>query len=143
MRQALSFFAQGLPKGQPRVRACRRGHHSGTYDPGTADAWKAIVRLEAKAAWDGAQFEGAVRAQLNFFFPRPKGHFNKNGLKELAPTRHTGRPDSDNLAKAVLDALTNLGLWRDDSQVSTLLVVKSYSNNGASGAQIEIAEDGL
>jgi Holliday junction resolvase RusA-like endonuclease len=143
LKPAISFFAQGIPKGQPRVRACRRGNHSGTYDPGTADEWKYIVRLEARSAWNGEKFEGAVRVKLNFLFPRPKCHFNRNGLKDLAPTRHTSRPDSDNLAKAVLDALTNLGLWRDDSQVSTLIVVKNYSNNGTSGVQIDISEDGL
>jgi len=38
---------------------------------------------------------------------------------------HTGRPDTDNLAKAVLDSLTGIA-WRDDAQVSQLTASKIY-----------------
>ncbi len=34
------------------------------------------------------------------------------------------RYDADNRAKAVLDALTKIGMWDDDSQVRELLIVK-------------------
>ncbi|NCA12937.1 MAG: RusA family crossover junction endodeoxyribonuclease, partial [Proteobacteria bacterium] len=39
----------------------------------------------------------------------------------------TAKPDADNCAKAVMDALTQLGaFWRDDAQVVELRVWKDY-----------------
>jgi Holliday junction resolvase RusA-like endonuclease len=39
-----------------------------------------------------------------------------------------GKPDCDNLAKAVLDCITQLGcFWRDDSQVVHLTISKEYT----------------
>ena len=129
----LKFKVTGIPKAQPRVKAFRRGNHAGVYDPGTADGWKLLVRDEARKAWNGEQFEGAVKIEVQFWMPRPKSHFNKNGLKAGAQACHTSRPDLDNLLKAVLDALTNLGVWRDDSQIAGVHCFKWFSTNpGAS-----------
>lgn len=122
----LKFQVSGIPKAQPRVKAFRRGNHAGVYDPGTADGWKLLVREEARKAWDGKQFMGPVKVEIEFLMPRPKAHCNKNGLKIGAPLYHTSKPDLDNLLKAVFDALTNLGVWQDDSQIATVLAEKYY-----------------
>lgn len=132
----LTFQVSGIPKAQPRVKAFRRGNHAGVYDPGTADGWKLLVRDEARKAWDGKQFEGTVSVEIEFWMPRPKAHFNKKGLKADAPVYHTSKPDLDNLLKAVFDALTNLGVWRDDSQIASIQSCKSFSS--APGAYITI-----
>jgi len=139
--KTLSFFAHGTPKGQPRARACIRGKHASVYDPGTADAWKFSVRSAAKEAWDGVQFEGPLRLKLEFIFPRPKCHFRTgklaDQLKPFAPHHHTAKPDFDNAAKAVCDALTTAGLWSDDAQVSSCTVKKTYGS-AMPGCAIEI-----
>jgi Holliday junction resolvase RusA-like endonuclease len=123
----LTFFASGLPKGQPRVRATRRGKFAGVYDPGTADRWKANVREAASQHMPPAPFAGPIRAELVFTLPRPKAHFLKAGLRPNAPLRHISTPDADNLAKAVLDALGDMqAFWGDDSQVCELRVSKLY-----------------
>lgn len=128
----LNFFVSGLPKGQPRVKACRRGKHAGVYDPGTADEWKLYVRagfaaVARRKPEDPPLFSGPVAVTLNFYMPRPKANFRANGeLKPTAPNYHTGKPDCDNLAKAVLDALTNAGAWADDGIVCGLRVSKQY-----------------
>lgn len=122
-----SFRAFGIPKGQPRARACVRGRHAAMYDPGTADDWKTIVRNAALKQWNGPAFDAPVRIDLTFFFPRPKSHGKRNGeLRENAPTWHTGKPDRDNLDKAVLDALVNACVLRDDSIVCLGTVSKVY-----------------
>jgi Holliday junction resolvase RusA-like endonuclease len=125
--KTLAVRVCGIPKAQPRVKAFRRGDHAGVFDPGTADGWKLLVRHEAAKEWDAVKFEGAVHVELAFYMPRPKAHFGKNGLKSTAPTAHTGKPDLDNLEKAVLDALTQLGIWDDDSQVAVVTKCKCYS----------------
>lgn len=141
MRSPLTFFVTGDPKGQPRARACRRGAFSGVYDPGTADAWKWAVRAVAQDAWDKAKFTGPLCLNLTFYFRRPKGHFRSNGqLKDTAPSFHTSKPDRDNLDKAVMDALTTLGVWDDDCQVVEGRIRKLYSSDGTTGAWVEIRE---
>lgn len=145
MSRELSFFAAGLPKAQPRAKARACGKFAQVYNPKTADDWKMIVRYEAKRAWlasgNIAPFEGPLCVSLRFFFPRPKGHFRSNGeLKPTAPQWHTSKPDRDNSDKAVLDALTNLGIWADDKQVCDGSIQKRYSNDALVGCEITIRE---
>lgn len=127
MADRLQFLASGIPKAQPRVKAFRRGNHAGVFDPGTADGWKLTVAAAARVAWDRQKFAGPLHLVLLFVLPRPKAHYRTNGeLKPHAPFWHESKPDSDNLAKAVMDAVTQLGIWIDDSQVVRLEVQKSY-----------------
>lgn len=55
-------------------------------------------------------------------FVRPKSHLNKSGLKPGSPK--LPRPDVDNVAKAVLDALQDV--IGDDTSVQRLVVEKYY-----------------
>lgn len=146
--KSYTFFAEGEPKGQPRARACIRGRHAGVYDPGTAAKWKAKVKAAAMP-YISAQGElfGPVIVQLSFFMPRPMAHWcirggtRSNELSTTAPLFNTTKPDCDNLAKAVLDALTDCGLWQDDKMVFSLRVDKIYSNNrGFAGCEIKVSE---
>ncbi len=140
----LSFFAPGIPKGQPRVRAFVRGRHAGVYDPGSADDWKACVMIAAKRAMsDNAtrpMFTGPLRLVLVFVFPRPKSHMTSKGLiKPSAPAWHTGKPDFDNTAKAVADVLTQAQMWQDDAQVCSVSMTKRFAAlDEASGCHITI-----
>lgn len=126
--RTLAFRVCGLPKAQPRVKAFRRGNHAGVFDPGTADGWKLLVRHEAAKVWDGWKFDVPVQVCIGFYMPRPKSHFTTKGIRPNAPTWHTAKPDLDNLEKAILDALTNLGVWTDDSLVVSVEKAKLYSN---------------
>jgi crossover junction endodeoxyribonuclease RusA len=121
------------------------GKFARVYTPKTADDWKMIVRNEAGKAWDathGPVWEGPLRVDLTFYFPRPKSHFRANGVtKPTAPVWHTTKPDRDNSDKAVLDALTNLGIWYDDKQVCDGRIQKLYTN-GTPGCRITIQEAG-
>jgi Holliday junction resolvase RusA-like endonuclease len=54
---------------------------------------------------------------------------------------HTMRPDSDNLAKLVLDAMMSAGLIGDDSAVSCLIVRKTWSASPLAGVSLAIAPD--
>jgi crossover junction endodeoxyribonuclease RusA len=138
--KTLTFFADGEPVGQPRPRACIRGKRAGVYDPGTADAWKRIISIRAKQAWDKVQFTGPIKLLLVIWMPRPKKHFNKGGaVVPSAPTWHTARPDLDNIEKAIKDAITDAGVWRDDSQVCAVVKTKRYAEK-VTGAEIRIEE---
>jgi Holliday junction resolvase RusA-like endonuclease len=133
----VSFFAPGIPKGQPRPRAFVRGKRAAVYDPGTAEGWKGQIALAWRELGIPAVIDGVLDVSLTFHLPRPKHHYTAKGvLKPSAPVWHTVKPDADNLAKAVLDALTALSVWKDDAQVSSLTIHKQYGS--PTGCQISI-----
>jgi Holliday junction resolvase RusA-like endonuclease len=120
------------------------------YNPGTSNEWKACVihALRPIVQQSGAFQAGVpLRCDVTFYLPRPKGHFgsgkNADQLKASAPTRPTGKPDRDNLDKAVCDAITAAGVWADDSQVTDGRIRKRYVGFPmfATGCEIRIAED--
>lgn len=134
MTRTAYFTVTGTPKGQPRPRVTRFG----TYNGHSADEWKAAVR----AAWaeSGCQpFPRHLRMRLEFWMARPAGHLTKRGaFTKSAPAHHTHKPDADNLAKAVLDALQDAGAYPDDSRIISLHVSKAWAEQG--GCRITITE---
>jgi len=137
----IQFQVNGLPKGQPRTRAFSRDGRARVYDPGTAEAWKGAIALAAKPFLDTSPIEGPIRFVIGHIMPRPKAHFRtgkRSGeLKPAAPRHHTKTPDTDNLAKAAMDALTHIGLWRDDAQVVELVSTKQYGDRAGAAILIE------
>jgi len=144
MKDPIEFYVQGIPKGQPRPKAFSRGGIAKVYDPGTAEGWKGLVALAAKGLLPAEPLAGCVYLSLKFYMPRPRGHYrtgkNAQMLKPSAPGFCSTKPDADNLAKAVMDALTQLNAWRDDAQVVQLHASKLYDNGGGPGCKITIAE---
>ena len=144
----ISFFAHGDPKGQPRPRAFARKFgakwQARVYDAGTAEGWKSQVALAVKALNKGIVIpDGPIRVNSSFYFRRPKSHFrtgkNAHLLRDDAPEWHTQKPDRDNLDKAVLDALTQLGCWSDDCQVCAGEISKRWAPLGSGpGCLLEI-----
>lgn len=121
---------------QPRPRVSTRGGFARAYVPRQhpVHAYRDCIAITAKSA--GATVtENAVSVTVRATFARPKSHCNKSGLKKTAPL--LPREDVDNLAKAVLDALTGVA-WYDDKQVASLQIVKSYGTAGAT--EVSIAE---
>jgi Holliday junction resolvase RusA-like endonuclease len=114
------------------------------YSPGTSNEWKACVIHSLRGLAGTFPAGTPVRCDLTFRMPRPKGHLgtgkNAQKIKESAPRQPTGKPDMDNLAKAVYDALTAAGVWSDDSQVTNGRVRKRWAE-GATGCEILIQED--
>lgn len=95
-------------------------------------AFKTTIRImvqEARGA--GAPvIEDAVRVEIVAVFPRPKVLTKKTTTNPRQP--HTMRPDADNIAKAVLDAMRG-ALWNDDDQVAQLEVAKWIGEPGEPG----------
>ena len=126
------IFVEGLPIPQGSKRHVGNGRmieSSAKLRPWRATVSKAVVA----ANWpDHPILTEAVRVVLTFVMPRPKYHYrtgqHSDDLKPNAPTHHTVPPDVDKLARAVLDALTDAGAWRDDAQVASLEAYKEYGS---------------
>lgn len=135
----ITFAVSGEPKSQPRPKAMRRGSFVHIYTPATAKVWKGLVASAAKPFLSPVPIEGPLSLSLDFRFVRPKSHFTSKGaLSKSARLAHTTKPDADNLAKAVMDALTDAGLWKDDTQVVQLNVTKSYADTD--GVTVRLAD---
>ncbi len=127
----VQFFVRGDPKGQPRPKAFSRGGHARVYDPATAEWWKSQIAVASEQHRPEAPVSSAITVSLTFYLRRPKAHFgtgrNAGKLKPSAPAVHEKKPDIDNLAKAVLDALTELQFWDDDKLVNDLRVRRQWA----------------
>lgn len=138
----MEFFTPGIPKGQPRVRAFARGGHAAVYDPGTADGWKGSIALAAKSYLPAIPFNCPIVCNLVFLFPRPARLMRKKDPEGRIP--FTGKPDRDNSDKAVLDALTTIGMWRDDALVYDGRITKFYAaKDERTGCHIQIVTEEL
>lgn len=122
------FRVEGDPKGQPRPRAFAFKGKARMYDAGTAEGWKGLVALAAKEHRPAAPFEGPIKLEIEFYIRRPGTLLRKSS--PVGNIYHAKKPDADNLAKAVMDALNPLGFWNDDSQVQSLLATKFYTAKG-------------
>jgi Holliday junction resolvase RusA-like endonuclease len=131
-----SFRVYGIPKGQPRIRRSKSG---GVYTPGTAKSFKEAVQIAAiGAGLHGRALCGPVRIDERFLFPYPK-RLAEAVLK--GPIPHTTKPDRDNCDKVVLDALTQINAWRDDSLAFAGILEKWYATpSKAPGVEISIYE---
>ncbi len=89
------------------------------------------VGIAAAREWgeDRVDSESPFEVRITFLFGRPKSHYGKKGLRPSAPPFHVKRPDIDKLARAVLDSLTHI-VFADDSQVTSLIVAKNYTEQG-------------
>ena len=150
--QTIYIEVRGEPKGQPRPRAFSMGGRVRVYNPATAEGWKSAIASAALPHVPPMPLQGPLRVDVAFVFKRPNAHFGtgKNAavLKATAPQFHVAKPDRDNLDKAVLDALTTIGMWHDDAQVAMGTLSKRYARPGElAGATIliepllEAAED--
>ena len=132
-----SFWVDGIPKATPRTKAFNRGKHAGVYTPNTADDWKMLVAIAMRPLLPGTPIVGPVVCNITLAFPRPKRLNRKIDFKGAIPMDK--KPDRDNCEKAILDILSNTGVWRDDAQVFAGPVEKYYHAQGAKpGAFIEI-----
>ena len=76
------------------------------------------------------------RAKITAMFEPPKSISKKKREELLFSVDYTKKPDVDNIAKAILDSLNGLA-YKDDSQVSALLVFKDYGEENKIIVELE------
>lgn len=123
---AISFVVDGEPVAKARPRLSRHG----VYTPKkTSDYEKRIAAACRTAIRDMQLLECAIALHIRAYFkPAASTPKYKLPLMDSGDIRPTKKPDADNVAKAICDALNGIA-WIDDSQVVTLAVEKFYSQN--------------
>ena len=76
------------------------------------------------------------KAKITAIFEPPKSLSKKKKEELLFKVDYTKKPDVDNIAKIILDSLNGLA-YKDDSQVSVLLVLKDYGTENKIIVELE------
>ena len=130
---AITFSVPGDPVPQPRPRVSTRGGFARAYVPSKHPVHEYRTQIAAAARDAGLTETGEpLSVVIDAVFARPKSHLRKSGVKPDAPK--LPRPDVDNLAKAVLDALQDV--VGDDTKVARLVVEKSYGTEARTTVRI-------
>lgn len=132
----IDFDVLGAPRGKNRPRF----GNGRTY----TDKETTLAENEIRAAWREA---GALRVpdglaismEIWLYTERPAGHFKKDGSLSAEGARHLcprRKPDVDNAAKLVMDALNGLA-YRDDVDIVHLHVWRAWSTPAATRIVIQ------
>ena len=124
----IKFTVYGELCAQGRPRATTRGGHVRMYDPEESRNYKQMVRIEALQVKPEKPLDGEISLIIRAYKSIPKSMSKKRHKLALeGRIKPITKPDIDNIVKGVKDALKGV-IWRDDSQVVTLLAKKYYSD---------------
>ena len=123
--RSITFEIAGLAKGKGRPRFRYTGNFVQTYTDKDTATWENFVRLSF-INQGGEKLNGNLAVLITSCFPIPKSVSKKKHAEMMnAPFPH--KPDCDNLAKSILDALNGIA-FDDDMQVTCLSVSKFYTD---------------
>lgn len=120
----IKFEVMGKPVAKARPRL---GKYGNTYTPDKTVNYKNLVKHTFKRNYPKHKLlEGYIEASITAIFEVPKS-YSKKKTKVLLGTHndYDHKPDTDNLAKIILDSLNGLA-YKDDAQVTILHVNKEY-----------------
>jgi Holliday junction resolvase RusA-like endonuclease len=137
----IEFTVPGQPVGKGRARIGRAGKHARMFTPEKTVSYESLVAMFAHQAMNGAAlFECAVAVVMEVELSIPVSWSNKKKQQAVSgEIKPTTKPDADNVIKAVFDALNGV-VWRDDSQVTGLLMAKSYSEAPCVNVLVQVAQ---
>jgi Holliday junction resolvase RusA-like endonuclease len=135
----MKFTVLGIPVAKGRPKFAKRGNFVTSYTPQDTVNYENLVRLSYQQSCNELRvLQGEVSMKIDSFFPIPKSTSKKkHQLMAIGAIQHTKKPDADNVAKAICDALNKIA-YVDDSQIVSLEVNKYYSD--VPRAEITITE---
>jgi Holliday junction resolvase RusA-like endonuclease len=117
-----TFIAFTIP-GEPVAFARSGGNGKVRFTPPKQRDFMGVIKTFASRAMAGQEpIEGAVEMNVRAVYLTPSSWSAK---KKSAARWKTSKPDADNLAKLLKDAM-NAIVFRDDAQVASLSVQKVY-----------------
>ena len=132
----ISFTVPGDPVGKGRPRMTRAGH---AFTPAKTRNSEAFVKLCATQAMAGRPLVAdPVVMSLNIRCAIPHSWSQRKKAQALTGELRPGRPDIDNIAKLVADALNGVVLV-DDKQICALVAHKMYAREPGIDVVIALA----
>jgi Holliday junction resolvase RusA-like endonuclease len=125
-RRVVSFTIPGKPQGKGRPKFARRGKYVQTYTPEQTENYENLIRWAYMQNHDRSSANDPVCLRITAVYPVPASAPKKRRAAMLAgEERPTVKPDFDNLAKVVSDAINGIA-WGDDTCVVDARVIKVY-----------------
>lgn len=122
------FTVAGEPKGKGRPRLGRSGH---AYTPKDTAVYENLVKVCFQGKYPDHKPldpDVPVKATIQAYYSIPKSTSKKKRIDMIMGfLRPLKKPDCDNIAKIICDALNNI-VYHDDSQICELTVSKKYSD---------------
>ncbi len=134
MRYRFEIHEKAIGKERPRYSA--KTHRM--YTPKRTSTFEEKVRNAFLEKYNIATEVSTkpFKAKIIAVFEPPQSLSKKKKEELLFRIDYTKKPDADNIAKAILDALNGLA-YKDDSQVSALLVLKDYGQENKILVELE------
>lgn len=127
MTAGIYFVVPGAPVGKGRPRASSRGGFVRMYTDAKTLSYEAIIAKQAGYAMGTLEVLATpISMRIVALYPIPVSWSKRKQQLALSGDLIPGKPDLDNVAKAVLDALNGV-VYEDDKQVIRLVIEKSYS----------------
>ena len=120
MRDSRHIYIPGQPVGKGRPRFVKATGH--TYTPTKTKDYESLVKRAYIIDNGHTMLTGPIRLDIFAVYQLPK---DKKRRAILAQRPYTGKPDIDNVAKVIQDALNGLA-YEDDKQVVEMYVEKRY-----------------
>lgn len=127
----IKFTIPGKPFAKQRARASNKNGKTRMYTPTETVNYETLVQMYFKQAYPNFRglYERAIYLEVIAYFPILKSTPKKLlEAMESEKFRHIKKPDFDNVAKIISDAL-NFVVFKDDCQVSDTVIRKRYSKN--------------
>lgn len=140
--KSFEFVVETVPKGKARPRFTRIGSQVRTYTPKATQDYEWTITQEY-INQGGDRFDYPyLEVDITAYFPIPKSTRKADRLlmeSEKVPYNH--KPDTDNIAKCVLDALNDVA-YEDDKQIVILRISKYYGKVPRIKIKIREVENG-
>lgn len=129
----IQFTVMGTPKGKARPRFVRTCKGVRTYTPKQTETYQNEVAVAYMQSCKGAKLNGPIWANITAYYAMPK---STPKSKRSDMVWYDKKPDVDNIAKAVMDALNGIA-YDDDKQITSLIIDKRY---GAPHIEVTMGE---
>jgi len=127
MSAAIYFVVPGQPVGKGRPRASSRGGFVRMYTDAKTLSYEKLIAKQARYAMGHLEVLATpISMRIVALYSIPASWSKRKKQLALSGDLIPGKPDLDNVAKAVLDALNGV-VYQDDKQVIRLVIEKSYS----------------
>lgn len=134
MKIVFEILGKPMGKQRPRISRYTKQAYTPTKTLNYENLVKYIFITEYK---DFKPFESSVKAKITAIFEVPKSYSKKKRAEVLTWNYgYPHKPDTDNIAKTVLDSLNGLA-FKDDAQITRLEVEKSYGEQAKVIVELE------
>ena len=134
MRQTQRVVVYGDPRGKGRPRFACSGH---TYTDAATTEYEGRVKKAWQCENNFTFDKSPTSININAYFRVPVS-LSKKKRAERFGAPYLGKPDADNIAKIIMDALSNGVAIKDDTQIDVLTVTKRYVSSDEEEPRVEV-----